>query len=122
MIAVIDDEGAVRTALRRLLESAGMKVETFCGGGDFLASLGTHRPDCAVLDLQMPDVSGSEVLAQLRKMRADVPVVVITGQDSPDAKTLAMSGGASAFLRKPVMDHILLAAIAAALSNTSPRS
>ena len=58
LIAVIDDEEPVRKALGRLLESVGMAVEIFSGGGEFLASLSTHRPDCAVLDLHMPEVTG----------------------------------------------------------------
>lgn len=120
MIAVIDDEDAVRTALRRLLQSAGMEVETFSGGGEFLTSLDTHLPDCAVLDLQMPDVTGADVLARLATMRANVPVVVITGQDSSDAENQARRGGAFAFLRKPVMDHVLLGAISDAISNKPP--
>ena len=65
LIAVIDDEESVRKALGRLLQSVGMAVETFSGGGEFLAALDTHRPDCAVLDLQMPEVTGFDVLERI---------------------------------------------------------
>ena len=94
----------------------------FSGGDEFLAALATQRPDCAVLDLHMPNVTGFDVLTQLAEMRAGVPVVVITGQDSPDAEANAKRGGASAYLRKPIIDHVLLAAISAAIANTSPNS
>ncbi len=121
LIAVIDDEDAVRTALRRLLQSAGMKVETFGGGGEFLAALSTYHPDCAVLDLNMPLISGFDVLTQLAELRAGVPVVVITGDDSPNAEAAVTRSGASAYLRKPITDRVLLAAISAAIANTPPR-
>ena len=78
LIAVIDDEEPVRKALGRLLQSVGMAVETFSGGGEFLASLATHRPDCAVLDLHMPEVTGFDVLERIAEMGARVPVVAIT--------------------------------------------
>ena len=119
-IAVIDDEDAVRKALRRLLRSAGMTVETFSGGAEFLSSLARHRPDCAVLDLHMPDVSGFDVLARLAETRAGVPVVAITGNDSPEAETSARSSGALAYLRKPIGDRLLLAAISAAIHASNP--
>ena len=111
--AVIDDEEAVRKALGRLLHSAGLAVETFSGGREFLASLAAHRPDCAVLDLHMPDMSGFEVLARLAQLRAGVPVIVITGHDSPEAEESARRGGARAYLREPFDDRLLLDTIRA---------
>ena len=116
LIAVIDDEDSVRKALRRLLRSAGMTVETFSGGAEFLSSLAGHRPDCALLDLPMPDVTGFDVLARLAETRAGVPVVVITGHDSPETETSALRGGALAFLRKPVGDRLLLDTITDAMA------
>ena len=115
-IAVIDDEVAVRKALRRLLRSAGMAVETFSSGAEFLSSLAGRRPDCAVLDLHMPEVTGFDVLARLAETRAGVPVVAITGNDSPEAEASALSGGALAYLRKPIGDRLLLATISAAMA------
>lgn len=114
-IAVIDDEEAVRKALRRLLHSAGFAVETFGGGEEFLASLTRRQPDCAVLDLHMPDVSGFDVLERLAAAGTRLPVIVITGGDSPGAEARVLGSGASACLRKPISDRLLLAAIAAAL-------
>ena len=111
LIAVIDDEHAVRKALRRLLRAAGMSVQTFSGGAEFLSSLARHRPDCALLDLHMPDVTGFDVLARLAETRAGVPVVAITGNDSPETETSALGHGALAYLRKPIRDRLLLATI-----------
>jgi len=115
-IAVIDDEEAVRKALGRLLHAAGLAVETFGGGREFLASLAAHRPDCAVLDLHMPDMSGFDVLARLAQLSAGVPVIVITGHDSPGAEETALRGGACAYLRKPFNDRLLLDTIFLAIA------
>jgi FixJ family two-component response regulator len=118
LIAVIDDEESVRKALGRLLQSVGMAVETFSGGGEFLAALDTHRPDCAVLDLHMPEVTGFDVLERIAEKGPRVPVVTITGHDLPDAEECVMRGGAAAYLRKPVNQRLLLAAITAAMADT----
>jgi FixJ family two-component response regulator len=119
LIAVIDDEDAVRKALRRLLQSTGLAVETFSGGAEFLDSLLMHLPECAVLDLHMPGVNGFNVLARLAEMHSRVPVVVITGHDSPEAEECAISGKASAYLRKPIKDSVLLDAISAATARSA---
>lgn len=117
LIAVVDDEEPIRKALRRLLRSAGMKVETFPSGVEFLESLSTRRPDCIVLDLHMPMVNGFEVQAQLAESGVTVPVVVITGHDSDETRQQALARFPVAYLRKPVNDQVLLDAIALALSH-----
>ena len=99
-----------------------MAVETFSGGGAFLAALNTCQPDCAVLDLHMPEISGFDVLARLAEAGATVPVVVITGHDTPDAEDRSLHGGATAYLRKPVSQRPLLAAIAAVLAQSAAKS
>ena len=121
LIAVVDDEEAVRKALRRLLQSAGLAVETFGDGAGFLASLATRRPDCVVLDLHMPDVTGFDVLLRLAEAGASVPVVVITGHHSPDAEEHVLRSGAAACLRKPINDRLLLDSIAAAIARSGGR-
>ncbi len=117
LIAVIDDEEPVRKALGRLLQSVGLAVECFSGGGEFLAALGTHRPDCAVLDLHMPEMNGFDMLEQLTATGAHIPVVVITGQPNDSAEQCVLSGGAAAYLHKPVNQRLLLDAITAAISS-----
>jgi len=125
LIAVIDDEESVRKAIGRLLQSEGLTVETFRGGAEFLAALDRNRPDCAVLDLHMPEMTGFDVLAQLTETHPRVPVVVITGHDTPDAEESALHNGASAYLLKPINDRVLLDAIFAAIEgearNTPPQ-
>jgi FixJ family two-component response regulator len=110
LLAVVDDDADVRIALTRLLASAGFAVEAYASGLDFLRSLEHHEPNCAVLDLHMPQMSGSDVQEALA-CRHPVPVVVITGQDSPESRARAMRLGAKHYLCKPIDDEALFAAI-----------
>ena len=114
MIAVVDDEESVRKALERLIRSAGFAVETFASGSAFLESARYAQPSCVVLDLHMPGMSGFEVQGALALEHAGVPVVIITGHDTPEARTRALRLGAKAYLCKPVDDEALLAAIGGA--------
>ena len=121
LIAIVDDEEPIRKALSRLLRSAGMGVETFPSGVEFLESLATQRPDCVVLDLHMPIVNGFDVQARLTESGVNVPVVIITGHDSDETRDRALSGFPVAYLRKPVNDQVLLDAIELALSRNPQR-
>ncbi len=114
VIAVVDDEEPVRKALMRLMRSAGLRVEMFGSGAEFLKSLETRLPDCVVLDLYMPHMDGFNVQAHLARKCAALPVIIVTGHDFPEAQERAMAGGASAFLRKPVHERTLLNAISTA--------
>ncbi|PYK75206.1 MAG: response regulator [Verrucomicrobia bacterium] len=98
----------------RLMRSAGLSVETFASGAEFLKSIETRLPDCVVLDLHMPQMNGFHVQASLAQKCAALPVIIVTGHDLPKARQRALEGGASAFLRKPVHDCTLLDAISAA--------
>jgi FixJ family two-component response regulator len=115
LVAVVDDEESVRRALGRLVRSAGFGVETFASGVEFMQSLQLHRPDCVVLDVRMPQVSGFEVQAALVRSGFDLPVLILTGDDSPESRERTLSQGARAYLRKPVDDATLIAAIRGAV-------
>ena len=117
LIAVVDDEACVSKALKRLLRTAGLAVETFASGAAFLNWLQSETPDCVVLDLHMPQMDGFEVQACLaQKQGLGVPVIVVTGRDSPQARQRALAGGATAYLTKPLDDQALLEAIAVAIA------
>ena len=121
LIAIVDDEEHIRKALKRLMVSAYLDVETFRSGAEFLDSLRTRRPDCLVLDLHMPLMNGFAVQARLAEDRDQIPVVIITGHDSPEARDRALVGKPVAYLCKPVNDAALLDAIQLALiHNTDP--
>lgn len=116
LIAVVDDEESVGRALGRLLRSAGLDAETFLSGNEFLETLQDHRPDCIVLDLHMPKVDGFQVQARLAVADFRIPVIAITGHDTPESETRALEGGAVAYLRKPVDAETLLGTIAEAIA------
>jgi FixJ family two-component response regulator len=111
VVAIVDDEDTVRRALERLFRSAGIESEVFSGGGSFLDSLRSHHPDCVVLDLHMPGVTGFDVQARLRELDLNIPVVVITGHDTPESRGRVRELGAAVYLRKPVAAKALLEAI-----------
>jgi FixJ family two-component response regulator len=113
-IAIVDDEESIRRALGRLIRSAGFAAETFASGDEFLETISDHEPDCIVLDLHMPKVDGFRVQAWLSRAGYRIPIIVITGRDTPKTSTLVMSSGAFAYFRKPVDGDALLNAIAVA--------
>ena len=119
VIAILDDEPRMRSALHRLLATHGYRVENYACGADLLAALPTHPADCLVLDLHMPEVSGFDILAALDCRRIAMPVVVITGHDEPGTAERVQSLGASAYLKKPVDETALVAAIESAIAGGS---
>ena len=120
LIAVVDDEEPIRKALSRLLRLAGLKVETFSSGTEFLESVGDHTPDCLVLDLHMPEEDGFEVGSQLAHTGFRIPIVAITGRDAPKDRERMTARGVAAFLQKPLDGQVLLAAITAATKPSQP--
>jgi FixJ family two-component response regulator len=121
LIAVVDDEESIRKALSRLLRaSGGYRVQTYSTGKEFLADWKAERPDAVVLDLHMPGLSGFEVHAQIAASDPSLPVIVITGHDSPETRQRALDGGAAAYLRKPVDEGLLLRAISGATDAPPP--
>jgi FixJ family two-component response regulator len=119
LIAIVDDEESVRRALQRLIRAAGFAVETYPSGVEFLQSMQSREPACVVLDLHMPQVNGFEVQDELARIGKPVPVIIITGYDTPEGRARAMSNGGKAYLRKPVDDMMLLAAINEAIGGES---
>ena len=115
LLAVVDDDADVRIALVRLAISAGYRVEGFATGAEFLLSHEHRAPDCVILDLHMPGLNGFDVQAALRARHSEVPVIAITGHDTPESRTRARELGAHEYLPKPVDFEALLAAVESAL-------
>ncbi|MGW8185795.1 MAG: response regulator transcription factor [Desulfobacterales bacterium] len=108
-IHVVDDDPSVLLALKRLLTSWGMQVQTFASGENFLSAL--KRPqdvDCSVIDVQMPEMTGLEVQEQMNRLGIDVPVIFITAHEEEGVEELALRAGAVGFLRKPFTDEALV--------------
>ncbi len=113
-VAIVDDEDSVRRSVERLLRSAGMEVETFPSGREFLRGLDDWRPDFLVLDLHMPSMNGFEVCEELQRTGVHVPVAIITGHDKPEYRARAIAVGVAAYLPKPIDDKELIGVITAA--------
>lgn len=111
-IAILDDQSAVRLALRRLLRSHGHQVTLFEDGFSLLASSPSSQFDCILLDLHMPGLSGFDVLTSLAASGPHPPVLIITGKDQHGHAQRSASLGAAAYLLKPLDESPLLAAIA----------
>jgi len=79
VVLVVDDEDDIRSSLRMILEYEGMEVIEQASGGEALKKLDGLRPDVVLLDIKMPRMDGLEVLAELRKRAADLPVIMISG-------------------------------------------
>lgn len=119
-VALVDDEAPVRVALGRLLRLANYAVLAFASGEEFLQSLAARVPDCVLLDIHMPGMTGLQVQARLRATGLDLPVVFITASDEPDIARRALEAGGLLVLRKPFSNDLLLDAVGVAL-NTRPR-
>lgn len=115
LIAVVDDDPAVCKALARLIAASNLDVLTFASGEVFLHSMATRQPDCLVLDLHMPGMSGIDVMKALASDEWVLPIIIITGRDEPASRARCLASGALAYLSKP-FDHVeLLQAVAKAL-------
>lgn len=116
LIAIVDDEGSVRTSLHRFLTAAHLRSATFASGREFLESLPDRRPDCLILDLKMPGLTGLEVQRQLAAAGVRVPTIIITADDDPDTRERCRIAGSIAYLCKPFNAETLLTTIEHALA------
>jgi len=120
LIAVLDDEPQFCKALGRLLKAHGFEVATFTRGEEFLEACASRLPDCLLLDLHMPGLSGFEVLERMAGRH--VPVLVITGHDQLGNAVRVRALGAVNYFLKPVNGAQLLAAIRDALSHAETQN
>jgi len=115
-VFIVDDDDAVRTALVRLLQSDGHSVMEFASAGPFLDHPLPDRPCCLILDMEMPNLSGFQVVEEMTRRGGVIPIIFVTGYGSIPLTVRAMKAGALEFLTKPVEPEALLAAVAAALA------
>jgi FixJ family two-component response regulator len=113
-IAVVDDDASILRALERLLNARSRETKTFRSGYQFLESLNDELPDCLILDLHMPEMSGLDVQQALASRGIKIPIIIITANTDAALRERCMSAGAIAYLPKPVRRAELLAAIDAA--------
>jgi FixJ family two-component response regulator len=113
-IAIVDDDPSVLKALSRLLRAHAWRSKAFESARAFLEALPRGPPDCLIVDWQMPEMNGLELLDHLRHRGIQVPTIIISAHGEASARQHSIAAGALAFLAKPLQDTELLAAIAAA--------
>ena len=114
-VFVVDDDESIREALRDLLESVGLRVETFASAPEFLQSRRSDVPGCLVLDIRLPGLSGLDLQREMAVANINTPIIFITGHGDIPMTVRAMKAGAVEFLTKPFRDQDLLDAIQQAL-------
>lgn len=115
VVAVIDDDESIRTALKELLRSVGLPAQAFASAEEFLKSGLQQRAGCLIVDIHMPGMSGLELQAKLNVDRCRIPTIFITAHGDEKMRMQALRGGAVEFVTKPFDDEALLETVRAAL-------
>jgi FixJ family two-component response regulator len=115
VVFVVDDDSSVREAIKSLIKSVGLRVETFETAQQFLGSKRPEVPGCVVLDVRLPGLSGLDLQRELAANDIKLPIIFITGYGDIPMSVTAMKAGALEFLTKPFRDQDLLDAIQKAL-------
>jgi FixJ family two-component response regulator len=115
LVAIVDDDDLMRSALKGLLKSAGMPAQAFSSAEEFLKSGAQNETACLIADIRMPGMSGLELQAQLNAERCRIPTIFITAHGDARMRMQALRAGASEFLSKPFDDEVLLQNVRAAL-------
>jgi len=116
-VFVVDDNVGVRKSVRALLESAGLAVETYASGEEFLAAYDPAHPGCLLLDVRLHRSSGLDLQDDLRRRKAKLPIIVLTGHGNVPTSVRAMKAGAVDFLQKPAPPKVLLERVRAAIES-----
>jgi FixJ family two-component response regulator len=121
MVFVVDDDTAMREALKSLLQSVGLQVALFDSAQGLMQSALPDVPSCIILDIRLPRVSGLDFQAELAKASIHVPIIFITGYGDIPMSVKAMKAGAVDFLTKPFRDQELLDAVSTAIERDRRR-
>ena len=121
LVFIVDDDASVRDALKRLIRSVGLHVESFSSATDFLRWPKVDVPSCLVLDVRLPGISGLDFQRQLAAVGFQLPVIFITAHGDIPMSVRAMRAGAIDFLTKPFRDQDLLDSIHIALDRDRAR-
>ena len=116
LIAIVDDDELMRSALQSMLKSVGLSSLAFASAEEFLKSGQHQRTACLIADIRMPGMSGLELQAQLHAERCTIPTIFITAHGDEDVGKHALTAGAVGVLRKPFDDEVLLECVRTVLN------
>jgi len=114
-VFIIDDDPGMSQAIQDLVESVGLRAESFATGQEFLSRQRTSDPSCLVLDVRLPQMSGLDFQRRLTEIGMQIPIIFITAHGDVPMSVRALKSGAVEFLTKPFRDQDLLDAIQEAL-------
>ena len=114
-VFIIDDDHGMRQAIQDLVESVGLRAESFATGKEFLSRQRTGDPSCLVLEVRLPQMSGLDFQRRLAETGVQIPIIFITAHGDIPMSVMALKSGAAEFLTKPFSDQDLLDAIQQAL-------
>jgi FixJ family two-component response regulator len=114
-VFVVDDNPGVRTSLRALFESAELPVETYASAEEFLDAYDPARAGCLLLDVRLRQSNGLDLQDELRRRKAALPIIVLTGHGTVPTSVRALKAGALDFLQKPAPPKVLLERVVAAI-------
>lgn len=118
LIAIVDDDDALRNSLDDLIRSIGFRAQGFASAEAFLNSNQAHDTACLILDVRMPGMNGLALQRQMVATNWQIPIIFITSHSDDDARARALEAGAVAFLYKPCREEELIDAIDAALKRS----
>ncbi|PVB60406.1 response regulator [Labrenzia sp. 011] len=125
IVAIVEDDNAVRRALGRLIKSFGYRTLEFDSGEKFLAEQSSNSGDCVIADYHMYGMTGLDVLLEIKRRDVSPPVIIMTGFDEPGKRDRCMGAGATAYLVKPFERDVIAETLRAILDQkhlAGPRS
>jgi FixJ family two-component response regulator len=117
MVAIVDDDELMRSALQGMLKSVGLPSQAFASAEEFLKSGRQQQTACLIADIRMPGMSGLDLQAKLNAEHCRIPTIFITAHGDTKMRMQALRAGAVEFLAKPFDDEVLLESVRAALEN-----
>lgn len=117
LVAIVDDDDSVRSALQGLMKEAGLHAVAFASAEEFLKSGKLRQIACLISDIRMPGMSGLELQARLNREGQRIPIIFITAHGEEDMRLQALRAGAVEFMAKPFDDEVLLDSVRAALDS-----
>src|SRR6267143_4234005 len=117
MVAIVDDDDLMRSALQGLLKAVGLPAQAFASAEEFLKSGQQRQAGCLIADIRMPGMSGLELQAKLNEERCRIPIIFVTAHGDEKMRMQALRAGAVEFMAKPFNDEALLESVRAALES-----